>query len=314
MNHSPPSIEVDRLTKRFGGFVAVDHVSFSVGQGEIFGFLGPNGSGKSTVIRMLCGLLDPTAGRASVAGYDVARQPDAVKRSIGYMSQKFSLYETLTVEQNLDFFAGIYEIPRAKIEERKRFVKHVAHLEGLETRRPRELPGGIRQRLALATSILHEPRIVFLDEPTGGVDPVNRRHFWDLIYELSEQGITVFVTTHFLDEAEHCSTIGLIYFGKLIAFGSPRELKRSSMTSTMLEIDASRPAEALAVLGEQGDWIGETAIFGTHIHVSADRPEEAEQKIRSLLMDHGIDVGAIERIEPSLEDIFIHLIGREERR
>jgi ABC-2 type transport system ATP-binding protein len=224
-NPAVPSIDVRDVTKRFGSFTAVDHVRFSVKPGEIFGFLGPNGSGKSTLIRILCGLLDPTEGGASVAGFDVAREPDNVKRHIGYMSQKFALYDTLTVEQNLDFFAGIYEIPRERIEERKRVVMKAANLAGLERRRPKELPGGLRQRLALAAAILHEPRVVFLDEPTGGVDPISRRRFWDLIYSLAGEGITVFVTTHFLDEAEHCGTIGLIYYGRLIALGSPKELK-----------------------------------------------------------------------------------------
>lgn len=231
------AITVDAITKRFGEFVAVDHVSFNVGAGEIFGFLGPNGSGKSTLIRMLCGLLDPSEGHATVSGFDVASEPDNVKRSIGYMSQRFSLYETLTVDQNLDFFAGIYEIAPGRIAERKREVIAAANLEGLERRRARELPGGLRQRLALATAILHEPRVLFLDEPTGGVDPSSRRRFWDLIYTLAEGGITVFVTTHYLDEAEHCGNIGFIYNGQLIAHGSPKELKalRSTRSDPTLE-------------------------------------------------------------------------------
>jgi ABC-2 type transport system ATP-binding protein len=307
------SIVVDDVTKRFGEFVAVDHVSFRVAEGEIFGFLGPNGSGKSTLIRVLCGLLDPSAGRATVAGFDVARVPYAVKRSIGYMSQRFSLYENLTVEQNLDFFAGIYEIPPHRIAERKRHVIEVANLHGLESRRTRELPGGLRQRLALATAILHEPRVVFLDEPTGGVDPISRRRFWDLIYTLAEQGITVFVTTHFLDEAEHCRTIGLIYYGRLIAFGSPKELKNTYMTSTILEIESSRAADALGVLDREREWIRQTAIFGRDLHVSVDDADEALRRIPPLLEREGIDVRRIEAIEPSLEDIFIHLIEREER-
>jgi len=307
------SIEVHSLTKRFGNFTAVDDVSFTVRAGEIFGFLGPNGSGKSTVIRMLCGLLDPTSGTASVAGYDVARHPDDVKRRIGYMSQKFSLYEDLTVEQNLDFFAGIYQIPRHEIARRKSFVSDVAGLRGLERRKTKELPGGLRQRLALAASILHSPDVVFLDEPTGGVDPVSRRKFWDLIYRLSEEGITVFVTTHFLDEAEHCGCIGFIYFGKLIALGSPKELKTKYMKRAIVEIDASRPTEALSILGEEKGWIGETSIFGTAIHASVSDVEQAGRNIRNILASHDIEVGRVERIEPSLEDIFIHLIEEENR-
>ncbi|MEO5930339.1 MAG: ABC transporter ATP-binding protein [Candidatus Kapaibacterium sp.] len=308
------SIEVSNLTKRFGDFVAVGDVSFDVKEGEIFGFLGPNGSGKSTVIRMLCGLLDPTEGHATVAGYDIAKNPDDVKRNIGYMSQKFSLYEDLTIEQNLDFFAGIYKIPRARIAERKKYVIDVANLKGLEKRRPRELPGGLRQRLALATSILHEPKIVFLDEPTGGVDPISRRKFWDLIYALSESGITVFVTTHFLDEAEHCNNIGFLYFGKLIAYGSPKELKTKYMTQSILEVKASQPAEALTILGNESGWLDETSIFGNNIHISVDDVELAERNVRKLLTSNDITVLGIEEIEPSLEDIFIHLIDRENKK
>jgi ABC-2 type transport system ATP-binding protein len=308
------SIEVRNLTKRFARFTAVDDVSFDVHAGEIFGFLGPNGAGKSTVIRMLCGLLDPTSGSATVAGYDIARQPDDVKRNIGYMSQKFSLYEELTIEQNLDFYAGIYQIPKGKIAERKRFVIEVANLHGLEARKPRDLPGGLRQRLALGTAILHEPKIVFLDEPTGGVDPISRRNFWDLIYRLSEEGITVFVTTHFLDEAEHCNNIAFLYFGRLIAFGSPKDLKTKYMTQSILEIETSRPADALALLGNESGWVEDTSIFGNNIHISVDDTGLAERKLRTLLTSSGIEVSRVEQIEPSLEDIFIHLIEQENRR
>jgi ABC-2 type transport system ATP-binding protein len=308
------SIEVRNLTKRFGDFAAVDDVSFNVREGEIFGFLGPNGAGKSTVIRMLCGLLDPTSGSASVAGFDIAREPDRVKQNIGYMSQKFSLYEDLTVEQNLDFFAGIYQIPRARIEERKKYVIGVANLEGLEGRRPRELPGGLRQRLALATSILHDPKIVFLDEPTGGVDPISRRNFWELIYQLSERGITVFVTTHFLDEAEHCGNIGFLYFAKLIAFGSPQELKTKYMHGSILEIEASQPAAALTLLGNESGWVEETSIFGTSIHISVPDERAGIERARALLESNGIAVQRIGPIEPSLEDIFIYLIEQENKR
>ena len=308
------SIEASHVTKRFGKFTAVDDVSFNVRDGEIFGFLGPNGSGKSTMIRMLCGLLDPTGGSATVAGFDVAKRPDDVKRTIGYMSQKFSLYEDLTIEQNLDFFAGIYQIPRPLIPERKNYVIEVANLGGLEQRRPRELPGGFRQRLALAAAILHSPKIVFLDEPTGGVDPIQRRSFWDLIYRLSDNGITIFVTTHFLDEAEHCDNIGFLYFGRLIAFGSPKELKTAYMKDAILEIETSRPADALTLLGNESGWLGETSIFGANIHISVPDIAVGMARARELLESNRIDVGRIEKIEPSLEDIFIHLIEEENRR
>jgi len=308
------SIDVRNLSKRFGRFTAVDDVSFQVRKGEIFGFLGPNGAGKSTVIRMLCGLLTPSSGGANVAGFDIASQPDGVKRNIGYMSQKFALYEDMTIEQNLDFFAGIYRIPRSRIPERKRFVAEVANLGGLEQKKPKELPGGLRQRLALATSILHEPHIVFLDEPTGGVDPVSRRNFWDLISRLSEEGITVFVTTHFLDEAEYCNNIGFLYFGRLIAFGTPTDLKRNYMTDTVLEIETSKPADALTMLGEEKGWIGDTSIFGNNIHVGVSDPDAATPRITRLLEDRGIQVKRIEKIAPSLEDVFIHLIEQENRK
>ncbi|HVK37672.1 MAG TPA: ABC transporter ATP-binding protein [Candidatus Kapabacteria bacterium] len=308
-----PSIVVDGLTKRFGDFVAVDRASFDVREGEIFGFLGPNGSGKSTLIRMLCGLLDPTDGRASVAGHDVSSDPEGVKRSIGYMSQRFALYENMTIDQNLDFFAGIYEIAPKRIAERKRHVVEVANLKGLEHRRPVELPGGLRQRLALATAILHEPRVLFLDEPTGGVDPINRRRFWDLIYTLAEEGITVFVTTHFLDEAEHCGSIGLIYYGRLIAFGSPAELKRSQAAFPVLELELPRAADAIAVLQTRRDLVAEVALFGRDLHVSVVDGPDIERRVGDLLARDGFEVRRIERVEPSLEDIFIHLIEREER-
>ncbi|MBC8043914.1 MAG: ABC transporter ATP-binding protein [Rhizobacter sp.] len=307
------AIEVRNLTKRFGTFAAVDDVSFTVKQGEIFGFLGPNGSGKSTVIRMLCGLLEPTSGGATVAGFDIAKRPDDVKRNIGYMSQKFALYEDLTIEQNLDFFAGIYQIPPKKIAERKAFVIEAATLKGLEKRTPKELPGGLRQRLALATAILHEPKIVFLDEPTGGVDPISRRNFWDLIYRLSEQGITVFVTTHFLDEAEHCANIAFLYFAKLIAFGTPKSLKTDYMQNTILEIELTRAADALTLLSNEHGWIEETSIFGNNIHINVPDAALATEKARTLLEANQIEVKRIEKIEPSLEDIFIHLIELENK-
>ncbi len=308
------SIEVRDATKRFGSFVAVDNVSFNVERGAIFGFLGPNGAGKSTMIRILCGLLDPTSGGATVAGFDVAAHPDEVKRRIGYMSQKFALYEDMTVEQNLDFFAGIYQMPKKKIAERKEFVIAVANLNGLEKKKPRDLPGGLRQRLALATAILHEPEVVFLDEPTGGVDPISRRNFWDLIYSLSESGITVFVTTHFLDEAEYCTAIGFLYYGRLVALGTPKELKSDYMTNSILEVEASRPADALVLLSEEKDWIEETSMFGTNIHISVADVREGDRRVRDLLTKNGFEVRRVEKIEASLEDIFIHLIEQENRK
>lgn len=308
------AIQAIGLTKRFGAFTACDNVSFSVGPGEVFGFLGPNGAGKSTMIRMLCGLLSPTSGRGIVAGHDIARAPRDVRRRIGYMSQKFALYETMTVEQNLDFFAGIYGIDPKKIEQRKGEVVVAAHLEGLQNARPGDLPGGLRQRLALATAILHEPEVLFLDEPTGGVDPVSRRNFWDLIAQLSENGITVFVTTHFLDEAEYCTRIGFLYFGRLVAIGSPGDLKKREMSNTILEVETSSATEAMTVLGAEKEWIEDMSMFGREIHLSVPDPDLAEEKIAPLLSSNGIRAIRIQRIEPSLEDVFIHLINRETER
>ena len=231
---SEASVVVEHLSKRFGDFVAVSDVNLRVGKGEIFGFLGPNGAGKSTTIRILCGLLAPSEGKAIVAGFDVAREPEKVRENIGYMSQRFSLYDDLTVEENINFFMGIYGVDRAKRPARKQYALEMAGLVGQEETMTRTLSGGWKQRLALGCAILHEPPIVFLDEPTSGVDPIARRAFWDLIYQLSEAGQTVFVTTHYMDEAEYCHRVALLYHGKMIALGTPAELK-SSMTKTSME-------------------------------------------------------------------------------
>ena len=241
------------LTRRFGAFVAVDDLSFSVKQGEIFGFLGANGAGKSTTIRMLCGLLKPTAGTALVGGIDVSRDPEGVKRRIGYMSQKFSLYEALTVDQNIEFFGGIYGLSGERSRTRRKFVLEMAGLQGRENTLTRDLPGGWRQRLALGCAILHEPKIVFLDEPTGGVDPLSRRRFWDLIGDLSRQGVTVLVTTHYLDEAEHCHRIAIIQAGKLAALGTATELKQVFSSRPIVEIHASQPVQAMAILDRHAE-------------------------------------------------------------
>jgi ABC-2 type transport system ATP-binding protein len=233
---APSAVEVRALVKRFGDFVAVDNVSLTVAKGEIFGFLGPNGAGKSTTIRILCGLLGPTSGTASVNGFDVGTQPENVKRSIGYMSQKFSLYDDLTVEENLNFFCGIYGVPRDRREERKSYALDMAGLYGKRDVMTRLLAGGWKQRLALGTAILHDPPVLFLDEPTSGVDPIARRAFWDLIDQLSQAGRTIFVTTHYMDEAEYCHRIALLYKGKAIAMDSPRVLKQQMGVGSMEEV------------------------------------------------------------------------------
>ncbi len=233
---SEASVVVEHLYKRFGGFVAVSDVNLRVGKGEIFGFLGPNGAGKSTTIRILCGLLAPSEGQAIVAGFDVAREPEKVRENIGYMSQRFSLYDDLTVQENIDFFSGIYGLEKARRAGRKQYALEMAGLTGQEKTMTRTLSGGWKQRLALGCAILHEPPIVFLDEPTSGVDPIARRAFWDLIYQLSEAGQTVFVTTHYMDEAEYCHRVALLYHGKMIALGTPAELKSSMRKASMEEV------------------------------------------------------------------------------
>ena len=307
------TVLADGLTKKFGSFLAVDHVSFKVRKGEVFGFLGPNGAGKSTTIRMLCGLLMPTSGTASVGGFDIARSPEEVKERIGYMSQKFSLYEDLTVEQNLNFYGGIYGLDNHRLEKRKSWALEMAGLVGKEKVLTQTLSGGWKQRLALGCSILHEPPIVFLDEPTGGVDPVSRRNFWDLIYDLSHEGITVFVTTHYMDEAEHCNTIGLIYSGKLIAIGAPSELKHSLDRYSIFEVHSDNPVDAMEALRHQ-PWVAETSIFGSAFHLSTLDVPAATEKIAEVLNRKNIGVQRIENILPSLEDVFIHLIAEEDDR
>lgn len=309
------AIEVRDLTKRFGRFTAVNHVSFSVKRGEIFGFLGANGAGKSTTIRMLCGLLQPTSGTALVGGYDVITQTDLVKRNIGYMSQRFSLYNDLTVEQNIRFFGGVYGLDEQRLRERMTWVLKMADLEGRETSLTQTLSGGWKQRLALGCAILHQPRIVFLDEPTGGVDPISRRNFWELINQLSDEGITVLVTTHFLDEAEYCNDIILINAGSLIASGSPMELKTTHITTPLLEVSLEQGeiVDALENVRTQ-PWAIETTVFGTRLHVMVEDEEDGRKQIRRLLESGGNRIRTIDRIIPSLEDVFLYLLEHDGRR
>ena len=311
----PPevAVKVEELVRRFGAFVAVDRISFEVPQGEIFGFLGPNGAGKSTTIRMLTGLLAPTEGRGWVGGRDIRTEGERIKEIIGYMSQKFSLYEDLTVEQNLDFYGGIYRIPAAKKASRKAWALEMAGLTGRETALTRELAGGWRQRLALGAAVLHEPSILFLDEPTSGVDPISRRKFWELIRTLARQGVTVFVTTHYMDEAEYCDRLALIYRGRLIALGTPDQLKREHMPEDVLEVDVERPMEALEVLGKLPE-VREAALFGALLHAVTADADTAIPAIRTALDRAGIPAVRIEKILPSLEDVFVSLIEAEDRR
>lgn len=303
---------VKNLERRFGAFLAVNRVSFDVKRGEIFGFLGPNGAGKSTTIRILCGILAPSGGSGTVAGFDISKEAERIKAHIGYMSQRFSLYEDLTVEENINFYSGIYNIPEEKKEERKDWVLRMAGLLDHRLSRTAELSGGWKQRLALGCAILHEPPIIFLDEPTSGVDPISRRRFWDLIYELAGRGVTVFVTTHYMDEAEYCDRIGLIYRGELIALGTPENLKNELMQEDVLECFCDRPQEAMEVL-ENLPGVREAALFGKGIHVVVDEAEKAIGNIRQFLAGRGFEIFRIEKIIPSLEDVFVSLIEDRDR-
>lgn len=309
--NAPVSISVDHLSRHFGTFKAVDDVSFTVKKGEIFGFLGPNGSGKSTTIRMLCGLLNPSGGNGTVAGLDIRNQAERIKTRIGYMSQRFSLYQDLTVQQNMEFWSTLYKVPSEVRQTRIRHFLDLVQLTGYENRMVAGLPGGIRQRLGLAASMVHEPDVIFLDEPTGGVDPVSRRNFWSIIDQVSAAGTTVFVTTHFLDEAEYCHTIGLIYNARLIALGSPQELKTREMKSVSLELLTDQPLEAMTVINSL-PVVSETSVFGLHLHIMLKEGERFTDRIRgditTTLTGSGIVVKSLEVIVPSLEDVFIHLI------
>jgi ABC-2 type transport system ATP-binding protein len=307
------AIVVKDLTRRFGSFVAVDNVSFSVQEGEIFGFLGSNGAGKSTTIRMLCGLLKPTSGTAVVGGLDVGRNPEGVKARIGYMSQKFSLYELLSVDQNIRLYAELYGVAPEKFAERRRFAIEMAGLEGRETALPRDLPGGFRQRLALGCAILHQPSILFLDEPTGGVDPISRRQFWRLIDQLSRSGVTVLVTTHYLDEAEYCHRIALIHAGKLAALGTTGELKRIFADRPIVEVRTPQPVDVMRALDAMDD-IEECSLFGTAVHAVLRSRALSADEIVGRLGAARLVVQSVESVEPSLEDVFLDVVekaGRE---
>jgi ABC-2 type transport system ATP-binding protein len=305
------AVETNELVKTFGAFVAVDHVSLQVPKGEIFGFLGPNGAGKSTTIRMLCGLLTPTSGRGSVNGFDVATQPEEIRRSIGYMSQKFSLYDDLTVEENIDFFSGIYGVPRAIRDQRKLYVLEMANLAERRRALTRTLSGGWKQRLALGCAILHDPPVLFLDEPTSGVDPIARGAFWGLIHDLSETGHTIFVSTHYMDEAEYCHRLALMYRGKVIALGTPAELKAGLTGHSLLQLDTGAPLDTMRALeGVAG--VLDVAVFGGGLHVTVDDLDRTSGRIREALS--GIGIKRMEQIEPSMEDVFVAMIEAEERK
>jgi ABC-2 type transport system ATP-binding protein len=306
------AVEVEDLVKVFGDFVAVDHIRFQVEKGEIFGFLGPNGAGKSTTIRMLCGLLLPTSGKGKVAGFDIMENPEKIKQAIGYMSQKFSLYDDLTVIENLRFFGGIYGLSGSLQKKREGEVLEMIGLQDFRDRITRTLAVGSKQRLALGCAILHEPSILFLDEPTSGVDPISRRNFWSLIQQMGEKGVTTFVTTHYMDEAEYCGRLALIYQGRIIASGTPSELKVKTLSGGVLEVECDPLVPALDLLKKE-PWISEAAVFGDGLHVIGKEGIDLEREVTALFQRHGILLKRMGRIRPSLEDVFVSLIEKEEK-
>ena len=301
------AVTVENLEKRYGDFQAVNKVSFQVKRGEIFGFLGPNGAGKSTTMRMLCGIIVPTAGKANVLGYDVFEEAEKIKAHIGYMSQKFSLYEDLTVEENIDFYSGIYQIPADQKIERKEWVIKMAGLEDHRSSLTSVLAGGWRQRLALGCALLHKPPVIFLDEPTSGVDPISRRNFWDLIYELAAEGVTVFVTTHYMDEAEYCDRLAMIYRGELVAIGTPDEMKTRYMSADILNLECSDPFKMLQEVKKIPE-IKEAALFGRGLHLSVENAQQAIPVIVTALKEQESSYTRLDKIKPSLEDVFVSII------
>ncbi|HOP02420.1 MAG TPA: ABC transporter ATP-binding protein [Flexilinea sp.] len=307
---SEKSVQVSELTRKFGNFVAVDHVSFDIPKGEIFGLLGPNGAGKTTTIRMLCGILKPTSGEARILGYDVAKKPEEVKKRIGYMSQKFSLYNDLTVAENLDFYANLYGISQETMKTRKVELIEMAGLRGHEKQITKDLSGAWRQRLALACAIIHDPPMLFLDEPTAGVDPVSRHDFWELIYTLAGKGVSVIATTHYMDEAEFCNIIGMMYRSRLIALNDPDSLKEK-MKGVLYEIDCAEPALAEQILKIR-DNIQDVAAHGILLHVLV-KDENDKTMLENVLQENGINITRIERVLPSLEDVFVSLVNQENR-
>lgn len=304
------AVVVRDLTRVFGSFIAVDRIGFEVHRGEIFGFLGPNGAGKTTTIKILCGLLTPSAGSANVVGFDIATEYEEVKKHIGYMSQKFSLYEDLTVAENIDFFGGVYGLSGPKKKEREQWVLEMAGLTDKTMTLTGELPLGWKQRLALGCAVIHEPPVLFLDEPTSGVDPLSRRNFWDLINSLAHQGVTVFVSTHYMEEAEYCNRLALMSRGRIIALGTPRELKRKWMSERVLDLECDSVMEAAELLQNIHPFT-ETAIFGNLLHIVTSDPIEARTKAHEILSRAGIPIKRIEEITPSLEDVFVTLTSKD---
>jgi ABC-2 type transport system ATP-binding protein len=300
------SVVIENLVKRFGDFVAVDHISLETHKGEIFGFLGPNGAGKSTTIRMLCGLLMPTSGRAQVAGFNVAREPESVRQNIGYMSQKFSLYNDLKVIENLRLFAGLYNVPSSVLKGRINWALEMANLKGQENLITGTLPSGWKQRLALGCAVLHRPPIIFLDEPTSGVDPISRRQFWDLIHQMASEGVTVFVTTHYMEEAEYCHRLALIFRGTIVALGTPSQLKEKGMKGELLLVECEPLGPAVEAL-QTAPGVLDAAVFGNALHLVVANAMRAIPAVRQYLTGNEIEVSRVEEIRPSLEDVFVSL-------
>ncbi len=309
MSEQVSAVSVHQLTKRFGSFAAVDQVSFEIPRGEIFGLLGPNGAGKTTTIRMLCGIFPPSDGEGRVLGFDIVKDAEEIKKNIGYMSQKFSLYNDLTARENIEFYAAIYGVPRKQRTERVQEMIRMAGLEHHSNERTQNLSGAWRQRLALACAVVHNPPMLFLDEATAGVDPVSRREFWDLIYDLAATGVTVLATTHYMDEAEYCNMIGMMYRGELIAYASPDELK-DSLHGVLFQVECSDPMNAMSAL-EEVPWVQDVSIHGVLLHVIVDKSSR-EKAIQKLMSARGIGIIRMEESIASLEDIFIAFV--EERR
>jgi len=309
-NHK--AVTVSNLQKQFGGFTAVDRISFEVAEGEIFGFLGPNGAGKSTTIKMLCGILAPTSGSGAVAGFDIRSQQEKIKQHIGYMSQRFSLYEDLTIEENIDFYSGIYRVPADKKNARKDWIIEMAGLDAFRSNLTKTLPVGWKQRLALGCAIIHEPGILFLDEPTSGVDPIMRNNFWQLIREMAANGVTVFVTTHYMDEAENCDRLALIYKGTLIAMGTPRQLKTVSFKGHCLLISVRQGEEWLEKLAGL-PFVRNPALFGSDIHIIVDDADKAKPLVEDFFRRQNVVDLVVTKIAPSLEDVFVSLIEAYDR-
>jgi ABC-2 type transport system ATP-binding protein len=302
----PVAVEARELSKTYGHLIAVDKLSLEINAGEVFAFLGPNGSGKTTTIRMLCGIITPTSGQGSVLGFDIATQSEAIKARIGYMSQRFSLYEDLTVRENLNFYAGVYQVPGGRRAERVGELIAMAGLTGRDGQLAGQLSGGWKQRLALGCAIVHQPPLLFLDEPTAGVDPVSRRSFWTLIYGLARGGVTIFLTTHYIDEAEHADRVALMLGGRMVALAPPRELRDTGLDGTLLEVDCEPAVEALDVLpGVAG--VREVTLYGTLLHVLVG-DELSPDGLAAILRDKGLQVTAVRQIKPTLEDVFVSRI------